>query len=99
MPRQARPDAPGILQHVMIRGIERGRIFDDDKDRSDFIKRMGELALETETKIYAWALMANHPLAVWVFGAAQIYAPFVDGICGYVQPTPFTARLSFSRPL
>ena len=33
MPRQARLDAPGALQHVMARGIERRKIFLDDKDR------------------------------------------------------------------
>jgi hypothetical protein len=33
MPRQARLDAPGALQHVMARGIERRKIFWDDKDR------------------------------------------------------------------
>ena len=33
MPRQARLDAPGVLQHVMARGIERRKIFKDDKDR------------------------------------------------------------------
>ena len=33
MPRQARLDAPGLLQHVMARGIERREIFKDDKDR------------------------------------------------------------------
>ncbi len=33
MPRQPRLDAPGVLQHVMARGIERRKIFKDDKDR------------------------------------------------------------------
>jgi hypothetical protein len=33
MPRQARLDAPGVLQHVMARGIERRKIFKDNKDR------------------------------------------------------------------
>jgi hypothetical protein len=33
MPRQPRLDAPGVLQHVMARGIERRKICWDDKDR------------------------------------------------------------------
>ena len=33
MPRQARLDAPDVLQHVMARGIERRKIFWDNKDR------------------------------------------------------------------
>jgi hypothetical protein len=55
MPRQARLDAPDTLHHVMIRGIEKRRIVDDDEDRKRFITRMGDLAMDTETKIYAWS--------------------------------------------
>ena len=36
MPRLARLDAPGVLHHIMIRGIERCKIFLNDKDREDF---------------------------------------------------------------
>jgi REP element-mobilizing transposase RayT len=60
MPRQARLDAPGTLHHVIVRGIERRKIVDDDKDRQDFVSRMGTIALETGTSMYAWALMTNH---------------------------------------
>ena len=60
MPRQARLDAPGTLHHVIIRGIEKRKIVNDDRDRNDFVTRLGTIASETETPIYAWALMYNH---------------------------------------
>ena len=60
MPRQARIDTPSALQHIIIRGIERGAIFRDDKDRDDFLGRLYNLLPETETSCYAWALMTNH---------------------------------------
>jgi REP element-mobilizing transposase RayT len=60
MARQARLDAPRTLHHVMIRGIERSPIFIDDRDREDFISRVGLLAQTTGTRILAWALMRNH---------------------------------------
>ena len=60
MPRHARLDAPGTLHHVIIRGIEKRRIVDDSRDRKNFISRMGEIASDTGTIIYAWALMTNH---------------------------------------
>ncbi|MFO7783312.1 MAG: transposase [Thermodesulfobacteriota bacterium] len=60
MPRQARLDAPGTLHHVIIRGIEKRSIVLSDTDRKDFVSRMGDLAYETKTPIYAWALMSNH---------------------------------------
>jgi REP element-mobilizing transposase RayT len=45
---------------VIVRGIEKRHIVDDDEDRENFVTRMGELALETKTTVYAWALMTNH---------------------------------------
>ena len=60
MPRKARLDAPGTLHHVIIRGIERRHIVDDDKDRENFVSRLGLLAAETETGIFAWTLVTNH---------------------------------------
>ena len=60
MPRQARLDAPGVLHHVMARGIERRRIFLDDRDREDFLRRLSELATSTALEVYAWSLMPNH---------------------------------------
>jgi len=60
MPRQARLDAPGTLHHVIIRGIEKRKIVDDRADRDNFVSRMGQIASETDTVIYAWALMTNH---------------------------------------
>ncbi len=41
MPRRARLDAPGTLHHVIVRGIERGKIVDDVTDRKGFVKRLG----------------------------------------------------------
>jgi putative transposase len=60
MPRQAQLDALGTLHHVVIRGIERGRIVEDDQDRKNFVFRWGNLSQETETSIYARSLMTNH---------------------------------------
>ena len=60
MPRQARLDASGTLHHIILRGIEKRRIIDDDKDRHNFVKRLGDLAQEMETRIYAWSLLTNH---------------------------------------
>ena len=60
MPRQPRLDAPGLLQHVMARGIERRKIFLDDKDRKSFLERFAGILQETQTQCYAWALIPNH---------------------------------------
>jgi putative transposase len=60
MPGRARLDTPGIFHHVIIRGIERGNIFKDDKGRNNLLDRMEILLPETQTVCYAWSLLSNH---------------------------------------
>jgi REP element-mobilizing transposase RayT len=82
MPRQARLDAAGTLHHVIIRGIEKRRIVDDDEDRRAFVLRLGKLAMETATSIYAWALMTNHAhllLSSGPQGLARFMRRFLTG--------------------
>jgi REP element-mobilizing transposase RayT len=82
MPRQARLDAAGTLHHVIIRGIERRHIVKDDEDRRAFVSRLGRLASETGTAIYAWALMTNHAhilLSSGPAGLAKFMRRFLTG--------------------
>jgi REP element-mobilizing transposase RayT len=60
MPRKARIDAPGALHHIIVRGIERRRIFSDDTDRDNFVDRLGGVVTDTETFCLGWALIPNH---------------------------------------
>lgn len=60
MPRTARIDIPGILYHVIARGIERRDIFLDDDDRHSFVQRLSSLLEKTDTTCFAWVLMRNH---------------------------------------
>ncbi len=60
MPGRARLDAPGTLHHVIVRGIEKRKIVDDDQDRVAFIEKLGGLSIRTQSAIYAWVLMSNH---------------------------------------
>ena len=72
----------GTLHHVIIRGIEKRKIVDDQKDRQEFVNRMGSLASETETAIHAWALMTNHAhilLRSGVYGLPSYMRRFLTG--------------------
>ena len=60
MPRQARLDIPGALHHVMVRGINKAAIFQDDQDRAKFLERLGQTVTEGKSNVYAWVLMDNH---------------------------------------
>jgi REP-associated tyrosine transposase len=60
MPRGPRLDAPGVLQHVMARGIEGRRIFREAPDYEDFLARLAALVQAGALTVYAWALLPNH---------------------------------------
>ena len=60
MPRKSRVDAPGALHHIIVRGIERAKVFRNDTDRDDFLIRMDKLISETKSRCFAWALLSNH---------------------------------------
>ena len=53
MPKLARLDAPGVLPHVMGRGIDRKKIFLNHTHRNDFIGRLSTLTQDGAMEIYA----------------------------------------------
>ncbi|MEA3223609.1 MAG: transposase [Thermodesulfobacteriota bacterium] len=83
MPRLARLDAPGVLHHIIIRGIERRNIFRDDKDRDNFVDRLSDLLPETQTACYAWAFIPNHAHFLFRSGIAGISTLMRRLLTGY----------------
>jgi REP element-mobilizing transposase RayT len=74
MPRKARIDAPGALHHIIVRGIERRKIFYDDRNRDDFSKRLKALLIETSTPCFVRTLIPNHLRLLFRTGATAIAA-------------------------
>lgn len=60
MPRHARLDGPGALHHIMVRGVNKAPLFQDDQDKQRFLERLGGTVVEGKSTIYAWVLMENH---------------------------------------
>ena len=85
MPRQARLDAPGTLHHVILRGIERGKIVADAEDRGAFLTRLGDVARVTRTTVYAWALLPNHAHLLLRSGPAGLPHFMRRLLTGYAQ--------------
>jgi len=83
MPRRARLDAPGTLHHVIVRGIEKRKIVNDDQDRRHFVTRLGRVAVKTSTSIYAWVLMNNHAHLLVRSGLAGLPAFMRKLLTGY----------------
>jgi len=51
MPRGPRLDYPGAIHHVIVRGIERRRIFRRDRDRDHFLERLATLVRNTQAAL------------------------------------------------
>ena len=60
MPRNSRQLSPSYCYHMMLRGINRSNLFEDDNDRNRFLSILERCCAETETQLYAWCLMSNH---------------------------------------
>ena len=60
MPRKSRIDVAGALHHVIARGIDRSKIFQDPTDKRNFIDRLADIIKATETRCFAWAIIPNH---------------------------------------
>jgi len=85
MPRQARIDAPGALQHIIIRGNARRKIFCHEADYGDFTDRLGRILFDTDTACYAWVLMSNHVHLLLRTGTVPIATVMKRVLTGYAQ--------------
>jgi|SRR5690554_4387646 len=60
MPRVARAKSGTGIYHVIIRGVNRQKIFQDDKDRKRFLQLAAKYKKECGFELYAYCLMINH---------------------------------------
>jgi REP element-mobilizing transposase RayT len=60
MPRIARRKSISNIYHVMIRGINRQNIFEEDEDRLCFMKILDHCKEISGFRLYAFVLMSNH---------------------------------------
>ena len=60
MARPLRFQYAGAAYHVMARGDGGKAVFEEDKDRFDFIDRLGNVCGSHGWRIHAWVLMGNH---------------------------------------
>jgi len=68
----------------MIRGIERRKIFRNNKDREDFLNRLGKLLPETQTTCYGWVLIPNHAHFLFRTGKVALATLMRTLLTGYV---------------
>ena len=60
MPRTARKKSSTGIYHVMLRGINRQSIFEDDEDNEKFLQTIKDCKDVSEFELYGYCLMGNH---------------------------------------
>lgn len=60
MPRISREKSRSGIYHIMLRGINRQTIFEDEKDNGRFLDTLKEYKDVSGYKLYAYCLMGNH---------------------------------------
>ena len=60
MPRNARKQSKSGIFHVMLRGINRQVIFQDDEDCEKYLQCLVECQKLSGFQLYAYCLMGNH---------------------------------------
>ena len=60
MPRTARIKSKTGIYHVMLRGIGKQNIFEDDLDKQKFMMLLTEAKQKSQFSLYAYCLMNNH---------------------------------------
>ena len=83
MPRKARIDSVGAIHHIIIRGIERKKIFRNDADRENFIERLGKIITETKTACFGWSFIPNHAHLLLRTGLVSISTVMRRLLTGY----------------
>lgn len=60
MPRRARKKSESGIYHIMLRGINRQQIFEDEEDYVRFLETLQKYKTQCEYELYAYCLMGNH---------------------------------------
>lgn len=60
MARQVRQKSSSGIYHIMLRGIDKQIIFNDDYDKEKFIETLEKYKTISEYRIFAYCLMTNH---------------------------------------
>lgn len=60
MPTQARRTSPLNIYHVIYRGVNKQKIFEDNEDYCTLINILHKYMEECDYKIYAYCIMSNH---------------------------------------
>lgn len=73
MPRQPRKKSETGIYHVILRGVNRQVIFQDDEDRKTFLEILAHYKQISGYEIYSYCLMDNHSHILFKEGQEQLH--------------------------
>ncbi len=83
MPRTARKKSKSEIYHIIMRGINRQTIFEDEEDCAQFLATLKRYKEKSGYQVYAYCLMGNHVHLLMKTGIE----PFDRGDVPFLTPT------------
>jgi putative transposase len=80
LPREARKKSRNGVYHIMLRGINKQIIFEEDEDKKRFIDTLDRFKKLCNFKIYGYCLMDNH-VHLLVKEVEETVSEFIKRIC------------------
>lgn len=106
MPREAREKSPTGIYHIIMRGINRQSIFEDEEDRHQLIARFAHYKAISCYRLFAYCLMDNHvhmlleeqkePIAMIIKRISSSYVLWFNrkhGRCGHLFQERFKSEI------
>lgn len=81
MPRHARDKSESGIYHIMLRGINKQDIFEDDEDRQRLLETIKHYKTISKYEIYGYCLMSNH-VHILVKETEKPISSAIKRICG-----------------
>ena len=105
MARKPREKSNSGIYHIILRGINRQGIFEDDEDRLKFIKDLAKYKEVSQYRIFAYCLMDNHihlllretqePISIVIQRVSSSYVIWYNrkhGRCGHLFQERFRSE-------
>lgn len=80
MPRKARKKSRNGVYHIILRGINKQIIFEEDDDKRRFLETLGRFKKQCNIKLYGYCLMDNH-VHLLVKEVEVTISEFIKRIC------------------
>ncbi|MCM3602219.1 transposase [Robertmurraya korlensis] len=80
MPRKPRKKSRNGVYHIILRGINKQIIFEEDDDRRRFLETLGRYKIQCNFKLYGYCLMDNH-VHLLVKEVEETVSEFIKRIC------------------